>query len=215
MKQARRSAGFTLIEILVVVTIMSVLLAIAGTGASSMMESLHMKEAIESVRFQMEHARQTASTKNCEVVVRIYQEPDFDGVVAWRALEFGVVEAITDPSAPGYTDPESEGYVPPFKKMGSTAKLPSNYQFHPSDTYSTLIGSSTHLQNGSEIGIDGITRNYKWFICQPDGRCSLPTSTNWTLTIVKNTDAAGGSLPPNYATLELDPSTSRVRVYRP
>jgi len=213
-RQLRR--GFTLIEILIVVAIMAVLLAMAGLSAGGMMDAIRMKDAIETARYQVENARQLAMTQNREVIIRIYREPNEFNEPVWRTVEFGISDVVTNPLDPEYTDPTSASYIPPFKRIGSAQRLPTGYVFHPSSTYSTLLGNNSALYSGEETGSDNVSREYKAFTCQPDGKSNLPGSENWTLTVVKERDIQGSSaLPPNFAVLELNANTSRMRVYRP
>jgi uncharacterized protein (TIGR02596 family) len=204
--------GFTLVEVLIVITVMLLLLTIAGSGVGGMLDSLRMKEAIETVRSTMEQARQSAMISNKEITVRIYKLKDEFGVENWSEIEFGVAKLVTDPDAPGYEDPTVPGYKPKFERIRSVERLPHGMIFHPASTYSQLIDSA---QSDLESGIDGNERQYIAFRFGPDGRCNLPANKKWTLTLVKESDLKDSGLPPNYATMQLDPATARVRIYRP
>lgn len=209
-------AGFTLIEILIVVTIMGVMLAMAGSGASSMMTTLRMKEAIENVANSMEHARQLAMTSNHDVVFRIYRVRNDMGEDHWRGVEFGVADVVTNPDAPGYQDPTAANFVPKFKPTGAPTLLPSGMVFHPSATYSTLVDvSKTDLATGTDTAPDGTSRTYISFRFLPDGRCSLGSTTRWTLTLVRESEASAAGLPANFSTMQLEPTTARIRTFRP
>lgn len=209
--------AFTLIEILVVVAIMTVLLTLAASSASRMLETINMREAIQSIQSQFENARQTASTQNKVILVRIYKEKnEFEGEEdQWRAIEFGVPNLSLNPDDPNFQNPEIAGYEPDIKPLTPITRLPSGYIFHPSSTYSSLLTNHAALQVGNSMDPSGRTREYYGFIILPDNRTNLPATENWTLTIVKETDFKSSGLSKNYATLELDPSTARVRVYRP
>jgi len=211
-----RSPGFTLVEILIVITVMLLLLTIAGTGASGMLDTLRMKEGMATMRDTMEQARQAAIISNREVIVRIYKTRNEFGEEFWRGLELGVMKLVTDPDAPGYENPSAPGYKPKFERVRAVENLPGGLAFHPSPNYSLLLDSSqTELEKGLEQGPDGVQREYISFRFSPDGSCNLPTSRKWTLTLLKASDLKTGSLPPNYATMQLDPATARVRIYRP
>lgn len=211
-----KKSGFTLIELLVVVAIMTVLLTLAASSASNMLDSINMRDAIQNIQSQFENARQTASTKNAIIIVRIYQEKDEFGEERWRAIEFGVPDLSLNPAAPNFQNPEVNEFEPNIKPLTPITRLPSGYIFHPSPTYSTLIADGQDaLHAGESEDAGGNKRKYKSFLVLPDNRTNLPTDINWTLTIVKETDYKEAGLPSNYATLELDPSTARMRVYRP
>ena len=201
---------------LIVIAIMGLMLAMAGTSASSLMTTLRMKEAMETIGNTMEHARQVAMTSNHEVVFRIYKVKNDMGEDAWRSVEFGTVKIVTDPADPEYKDPTAAGFEPSFTAIGAAEHLPEGMVFHSDATYSTLVNASgTDLIKGTDTGPDGRTRSYVTLKFLPDGRCNLDTSKKWTLTLVKEADATQGGLPANFATMQLDPATARIRFYRP
>lgn len=215
--RSRSTKAFTLIELLVVAAIMSLLLGLAVTGTSGGLESLKMKQAIQSTRYTMERARQLAMTQNKKIAVRIYETPDDSGVLAWRSLEYGILDAVTDPSAPKYTDPTAAGFSPPFKSLGSAERLPEGLVFHPSTTFTTLIGNDAQLKRGTEDAPGGGTRKFVSFVVLPDGSCDLSSTNPWTLTIVKESTLSSGEddLPANFVTIQINPRTGRTSLYRP
>lgn len=201
---------------LIVVAVMGLMLAMAGTGAGSLMTTLRMKEAIQTIGNAMEHARQVAMTSNREVVFRIYKVTDDMGEESWRSVEYGTVDVMINPDDAGYKDPTAADYEPPFTPSGAPEMLPEGLVFHPSATYSTLISENqADLMKGTETAPSGATRSYVSFRFLPDGRCSLGASQKWTLTLVKEAEVSGGGLPSNFATMQLEPATARVRFFRP
>lgn len=217
MNRTRLSKAFTLIELLIVISIMAILLTLAALAAGDMINSIRMRDAIETVRSQFESARQTASTQNTAVLIRIYREPDEFGNLQWSAIEFGTADLDLDPDSPDFQNPEAPNFEIPIKSLGPIQRLPESHVFHPSTTYSTLLSGTAPLQSGTFRGVDNVDRPYISFVFLPDGRTNLPTTTNWTLTIVKAQDllVSPTALPSNYTTLELAPTTSRLRTYRP
>lgn len=212
-----KKAGFTLVEILIVITVILLLLTIAGSTAGGMLDTLRMKEGMETLRNTMDQARQTAMTLNREVIVRIYKAKNEMGDEAWRGLEYGVVNLITNPDDPKYVDPTAAGYKPKFERLGTIQRLPAGLVFHPSPTYSLLIDpAQPDLEKGREEGPDGEERDYVSFTFSPDGSCNLPPTKKWTLTLLKESDLTeDAALPPNYAAMQLYPATARMRIYRP
>lgn len=209
------TGAFTLVEIIVVVTIMMILVTLAASPMKGMMDSLRMKEAVSNTRDVMEQARQAAITMNREMTVRIYRVPDELGTLEWRACAYGVEEVITDPNDPEYQDPTGPEYQPMFVAAASMERLPAGFVFHPSTTFSRLLDTTqTALRSGEEKGAGDAPRAFISFKFTPDGRCALPLSQTWTLTIVPERASSQAALPPDYATMQLDPSTARMRVYR-
>ncbi|RBP42644.1 uncharacterized protein (TIGR02596 family) [Roseimicrobium gellanilyticum] len=208
--------GFTLAEIVVVIAIMTILVTLTASSMNGLMGSLHMKEGVTNARHMMEQARQEATTMNRDVVVRFYRVPDDMGVLAWRACAYGTEKLTTDPDKPQYHDPTVPGYRPPFVASSPMERLPGDLVFHPAAAYSLLLDATqSALQCGEELAPDGEIRQFTSFRFTPDGRCTLPAAQSWTITLVSERDLAKSpGLPPGYATLQLDPSTARVRVYR-
>jgi len=73
---ASTRGGFTLIEMLVVLAIIAILAVLALPSVKGVLGSMDMKGAVNIVTAQLELARQTASTRNVQVEVRIYQDPN-------------------------------------------------------------------------------------------------------------------------------------------
>lgn len=213
----RLSGGFTLSEITVVIAIMAILMALAASSLKGMMDTLRMKEGIFTIRSVMERARQLAITLNRDVTLRIYRLPDDGGGEAWRSFEYGVEKLVTDPDDREYKDPTTPGFRPRFVPSAPAERLPAGLIIHPSTTFSLLVdGTRSELEKGEDTGPGGVSRSYTSFKFTPEGRCNLPIARSWTLTIVPDkTDVQTATLPPNYAVLQLDPSTADVRVYRP
>ena len=66
--------GFSLVELLVVMTVIGVLTTLSITGFASLMLSNHLNEATSVVQGQLELARQTAKTLNRSVQLRFYKD---------------------------------------------------------------------------------------------------------------------------------------------
>lgn len=216
---ARRvNAAFTLIEILIVVSIIALLLVATIGAANSSINTLRMKQAISSVTGTVARARQLAMSTNKEIYVRIYKMADERGVVGWRAMEYGIAQVITDPAASNYVDPSKPGFKNPFQRMAPMERLPQGFVFHPSTSFSTILDSSNPaLISGTETAPEGGSRDYVCFLCMPEGRCTLPVANSWTLTIVNERDLlkATTGLPANFTTLQVEPRTARLWTYRP
>jgi uncharacterized protein (TIGR02596 family) len=71
---SRKRQGFTLVELLVVLAIMSILTTISMMGFASLMASSHLNEATGILQGQLELARQTAKTLNRSVQLRLYKD---------------------------------------------------------------------------------------------------------------------------------------------
>lgn len=219
----RRRAAFSLIEILVVVSIIAILTTITIGTANSSINSLRMKQAISTVNGILARARQQAMSTNREIYVRIYKMADERGVMGWRAMEYGTATVQSDPNpsdpnAPPYVDPSSPAFKCTFTRVAPMERLPQGFVFHPSTIYSTILDSNnTALVSGTETAPEGGTRDYVSFLCLPEGRFTLPIASSWTLTIANEQDALRTTkgLPANFTTLQMEPRTARMWSYRP
>jgi len=209
-----RPHAFTLIEILLVVTIMGIMLTAAGGLSSNVADSMNFREAIQQVKGQMESARQTAITTNRSVTVRIIQGENEFGEVVWNGVQLGFTESISDPDAAGYKTPVAGSYDPGFKAIDTIDRLPSGFVFHDSSTFSTLLSWRSGPNSGVMLDASGVQRQYVSFAFLPEGRCTLPTAEKWMLTMARQEKLNAETLPPDYAAIQIDPSTARCRIYR-
>ena len=173
---------------------------------------------------QIKLARQQAVTKNHNVEVRFirYGDPEIPGEKAntpssgyFRAIQ--VFEVLDN------------GAIVPLDKP---VLLPQSIIVSPG-TLSTLVSDPSMLpvkqakktkaadgSGGDPSMPRGIDWNYE-FVCfrfLPDGGTSLTTTAGkiWCITLHNVNDAqSGGTPPPNFVTLQVDPVAGSVRLFRP
>jgi uncharacterized protein (TIGR02596 family) len=210
----KNRGAFTLIEVLIVITIMALLLSITASVSQGVVNSMNFRQAIQNVKSQLESARQSAMTSNRNIMFRFVESEDEFGKPIWNGIQIGSGEAIVDPDASGYTTPVPGNFEPTFKPIDSIERLPSGFIFHPASTYSTLLSDHASLNTGTMVDAAGKSRRFVAFSFLPDGRCSLPNNTEWTITLIREPDLNAAALPADYATIQIDPRTARARVYR-
>lgn len=96
MKKSRSTSGFTLIELVVVISIISIMAVIAIPNFLSWLPNVHFRDASGNLLFDTNLARMTAMKRNREVSIRfadtgssysIYAENDSGGQDAIKGVE--------------------------------------------------------------------------------------------------------------------------------
>ena len=200
-------AGFTLIEIMVVLLVMSVLLALAVPALGPALKGSKLKQSADDLERALANAQQVAITENVPVQFRFYRYSDENipgGDEQYRAYEAVILRY----------DPEDHTKDPQVEAIGEVEVFPSPYVISDNVNFSTLV-DGTQLKKG----LDRIPRaeqaEYVAFEFRPDGSTNMNSIARqmWTITIFAETHQ-GGSLPPEFATLALDPFNGQVRRYQ-
>jgi uncharacterized protein (TIGR02596 family) len=198
-----RNTAFTLVEVLVVVTIMSLLMAIVAFTVPDSIASQKLLAASRQVAGDLDHAALVAQRDNRPVEVRFYRFKEADGLgnKQIRAYQFGSI-----------TGWDSNG-VPTVTFTSEPQHLPTGIVVMSDPNYSTLVTQSpkTPLKTDPQIAAD-----YDYFSYQirPDGVTTLPKDTKAVLTLVRETQ--GGTptkLPTDFRSVVINPTNSKVTSY--
>lgn len=212
-------AGFTLIEMLVVITLIALIAGVAVPSVNSILRGSKLTQSAQLVIDQFSLARQTALTKNRAVEVRIYRygDPETPGedknlpsTGRYRAIQlFEIADAGTATA------------------MGNLVRLSSSMMFDSGATLSTLIGSAavsptvpTLRPSGSpeNVSVSTMGTNYDSvsFRFNADGSTNLPAAPLWFLTVHNLNDKDKQSTPPaNFFTLQIEPTNGHIKNFRP
>lgn len=184
----RSRAGFTLVELLVVVAIMGLLACLSAPMFRSIIAAQNIQAGAQILKDEFDLARQAASKTNRAVQCRLYQASTNAGKDGYT-----VVRAV-------YNDTHAQALKPAY--------LPTNVAVTGNSTYSSILGSSSGASYSSDSA-----GSYVAFCFRPDGSTDLDLSAPYTLTVLTSRDAA--TLPSNFITLQIDPLTGRTRSYQP
>jgi uncharacterized protein (TIGR02596 family) len=218
--------GFTLIEILVVLAIISIIMFLAVPNMGEIIKGSKLTQAGDQVKFDLGLAQQVAVKDNQTVEVRFYQyrqaeqsEDEFRS----SFTAYQMYQLIPDSTKP--SDPKADRILAP---IGTVKKLPVGIIIPATELWSSLCTNST-IANGSESvrGLNPYEKetnaNYRSFQINPDGTTNLDTSgkNQWYVTLVDSNvlAKAGGSAdaisPDNYICLQVDPYNGSTRWYQP
>ncbi|WP_172682796.1 Verru_Chthon cassette protein D [Verrucomicrobium spinosum] len=209
------SPAFTLIEMLLVVTIIAILLAFAGPSIFGALRGNRMTGAGESLLGAMSEAQQTAFSQGYPVEVRFYQYTDpSTGVVGFRGYQFFKV------SSPDGANTEQ------ITKISETVKLPDGVYISAAPSMSPTLVGGTFADSDANSGVTGASYSAMRFL--PDGTCKAVASAaggiaalqyqtlpNSFFTLVEDTNTAAAALPDNFYIIQTDPFTGKSRSYRP
>jgi uncharacterized protein (TIGR02596 family) len=201
----KKRQAFSLLELLVVIGIIALVATMAVSALSSMQRAQSLASAAQNFASQISFARQTATARNLPVEVRIYQLPEFGSrsgaPLYWRAI--GVFEGSgTNAGALSRPYAFSERVV-----------LETEPSVSP-------LWASMAQGTGAFPGYGTTEWPYRSLTIRPNLRVSTggtqPADTAWALTLRQENDPAeSGSLPANFATIQINPFTARVNILRP
>ncbi|HSI82897.1 MAG: Verru_Chthon cassette protein D [Candidatus Methylacidiphilales bacterium] len=209
-----RSTGsrkaFNLVELMLVMSVMSVLLLMSLPAITNTLRSSYLNASGLSLLNNLGLARQTAISRNLPVEVRLYKLPEPGAAFTanadtWWAYQLFLVEG--------------SGNTPltPVEFMQKSVVI------SPAKEKSALLGdlsnaSSTHREmtpGDSDLRVGPYNKNYRYvaFRLDPNGAANLTSDNNFITLLLKNdkTLEQGG----NYFTVQIDPINGTARSFRP
>ncbi len=200
--------GFTLIEMLVVLSIVGLLLAISVPSTLSIANGLELSQTAATVAGKLQSARHHALASNHPVEVRFYQ---LSGDLPGGQSRLGALRTFAQ---------EQDGTLRPLEAL---FWLPESVAATDDPVLSPMLDiSNTGLHTGVEPQIPtGSGREdveYIAFRFRPDGSTDLPDGSTqkyyFTLVQIQDLETSAAALS-NFATIQVDPVNGNVRVLRP
>jgi uncharacterized protein (TIGR02596 family) len=197
-------AGFSLVELVVVVAIVTMLIALATPYTLAAMQSANLTSAGDTLMQKFAMAQQRSLTENRPVGLDFfyYSEDDIKGCHAIQMISYDpATNQATQLEPPVYWSKQSvvlvEGVLSPMFSTNQTATSTGQAALNP---------------------FKSLGATFQRVIFYPNGSTSLrvPLRTAYlTLISTKNYKADLAEAPPNYYSVQIDPVTGRGHSYRP
>ena len=196
-----RSHAFTLIEVLAVVGILTIVVAGAAPVISSTIKASRITQAASLVQAVLHEAQSLALTFSNDFEVRLLaaQPNDPNSRDAIQIFTLVDAEAAT-----------SEASI--FQPSGTPEYLPQGVVFCRNESFSTLLNRDNGEQHPDSTKGGSVLAAIRFFA---DGSTDLSEGVAWHVTVVDSADERATQLPKNYATIQLDPITGSLTVFRP
>ena len=204
----RRYSGFSLIEMMIVILVISFLLAMTAPNLFSTMRASELSTQGDIFKNRFALAQQSALSSNADVEVRIYKFKDLANAQSeeeYRAIQFYQYNKS------GELVPVSELF-----RLNDPLRFSEDHSSILEERDLTEAPLDPNLLYLFNEGVESVT--YKAFRFRPDGSTSLPkTSTVWYLTMIEDQGTAeiGGDALKNYFCIQIDPFNGSLREYRP
>lgn len=210
-----RRTGFTLVEMLVVLTIIIGLFAVAASGFKKTWQSQELRASAIQLASDMSLASQTAIRLGRPVQVRFYRYQPFE--IASEEPQFFAYQLLVRDKVLGLASPLHE-----MQRFQGTTIMSDKGAFSsiaytkPTVANMKLSGDLSQLDPVLAIG------DYEYLSIEfrPDGRTNLDpyTSEPWTITLVPILAAEriadhSSEAPVDFQTLSIEPLTGAVRIW--
>tara|TARA_R110002096_G_scaffold122929_5_gene266118 strand:- start:4776 stop:5453 length:678 start_codon:yes stop_codon:yes gene_type:complete len=214
---SKRINGFSLAELMVVISVIAFLLAMAAPNIFSLMRSSELATQGDMFRNWLTLAQQKALSTNSDVEVRFYKFQDLDN--AQPTKEFRAMQFFQY-SPEGELVPISEIYTLNDPLIFATSS-------------SKGCNLSSILERGTETTVSDLNRfgggiqevSYRSFRFHPDGSTNLNMansnsdnvqSKNWYITMIEERpESAQTTEIYNYFSVQIDPFNGSIRTFRP
>lgn len=183
---------------LLVLTVLAAVVVLAMEGYSATIQSTAVTTGADMLSDTLTEGRTSAVAQNTTVEVRIYDLPPQPGAApVYDALQLHWLKA--------------DGTTPP---VASATLLPAWVVIDATAAHSPLIGLNTQTAT-PDAGDTRLNSQTRVFHFLPDGSTDLNPASNWFMTVRAATQSDPAHFPSNWASVGVNPTTGRARIYRP
>ena len=205
-----RPAGYSLVEMLFVLSLMIILFAVAANGAKKSWQSQEIKASAIHLAHDLSLASQTAQKLNKLVTVRLYKY--YSSTIASASPHLHAYQLMVyDPT------PATKGTATPppaYKPLYEVQTLEGTTLISESRLFTSIIDNPAFSQTfDQDVGIG----NYQFIAIEfhPDGSTNLTSGKGpMTITLIPaRADDSRDELPKEFQTLVIHPENGTVTVY--
>ncbi len=205
--------GFTLVELLAVMIIITILFSITVPAALSLQQGNNIAAASQSVSDQIAIARQVAASRNQAVEVRFVTPATWIAQTGVNYAGYHAVQLWAPNEAGTATIP-----------LGNAFNLPTGIEVSASSSLSPLLAK---YSKANSVATGAMAGKYVSFFVRPNGNVVTtgttlpPTNGNgspiqsYFFTVVPARSDGLDTLPTNYSSLQVNPDTAHTTAYRP
>ena len=194
--------GFTLIEIIFVVSILTVLIVVSAPHISGILISTRLRTAADAVYNRLLEAQSLALLFNTDAELRVYEVSDITGdrptLRKLRILTLRPPEDETNPTAADVFDP-----------VGTVTNLDQEIEISPDAAHSSIIDL------GFQSNATDIYGRYIALRFHSDGSPALQPARPWFLTLQEKDAQLRDPKLKNFITLQIDAATGSLRTFQP
>lgn len=198
--------GFTMVEIMVVVVIVSALVALMTPPLVSVMEANRLSQSGQGLLFRLSMARQMALTENKPLEIRFFRYADENGAEGFHAAQLFFFDEAKN---------RLDAVEVPF--YFSTGVMISDSALSP-----LLAGTgqtaAEEMPPAEREPFKSLGAHYRKIIFYPNASTNITLPLREAYLTLCNTRATvvdATKPPPNFYTIQIDPVNGTTRTYRP
>lgn len=204
-----KPAAFTLIEMIVVVSIVAVLITFSAPYVTGVLNATRLRTAADTVYNRLLEAQSLALLFNTDTELRLYAVPDLIDAESRPTLRKLRVLTLQPPdvNADAAAGAATAGV---FEPVGAITNLEQGVEVNPDPAFSSIIDLGF-----TEPAQDDAYGRYVALRFRSDGSVHLQPGKAWFLTLHEKDAHLRGKKLSNFITIQIDPTTGRLRSFQP